>query len=78
MLELGGRKSFGENIGFLFQGGNVPGFNAMFGANVGAEEVVLESEVFVLGGHLGNIHQGQAALIVLKDSGANQAGVEEL
>ena len=57
MLKLGDRKSFGEQVRPLTGGAYVFGYNALGLSNVGSEEVVLECEVFVAGGNLGDIDQ---------------------
>jgi hypothetical protein len=75
--ELRRGESLGENVGALFQSIDVLGFNALFLANVGAEEVVLEGQVLVAWGHLGDIDQRQATLIVLKHSRSNQTVLDE-
>ena len=74
-MELSSRKPLGEDVRLLFRGGDVPGLNSVCCSNVGAEEVVLEAQVLVLSGYLGNIDKREAALVVFKDSGANKAGV---
>ena len=67
-----------EDVGLLFGGLDVLGHNTIGFSNLGSEEVVFEGEVLVLGGHLGDIDQGEASLVVLKDSGADQACGQQL
>jgi hypothetical protein len=43
--ELRWGEPLGENVGALFQGVDVLGFNTLFLSNMGAEEVVLEGQV---------------------------------
>ena len=62
-FKLRGRETFCKDIRFLLGGGNVPGHNARVSSSCGItaqadlapEEMVLQSQVLVLGGHLGDI-----------------------
>ena len=54
-LELRLRKPLGENVRLLLGGADVLGNNPVLLTNVGAEEMVLQGQVLVAGGHLGDI-----------------------
>ena len=62
-FKLRGRETFCKDIRFLLGGGNVPRHNSGFPsgggitaqADLAPEEMVLQSQVLVLGGHLGDI-----------------------
>ncbi len=72
-LELRLGQSLGENVGLLLFGIDVPSNNAFVLPNLASEEVVLQSQILVVWGHLGDIDQRQASLVVLKDGGADRA-----
>ena len=67
--ELGWGQALGEDVGPLLQGADILGLDPFLLADVRPEEVVLEGQVLVAWGHLGDIDQGQAALVVLEDGG---------
>ena len=71
--KLGRREALGEDVRLLFEGVDILGNDAFVFTNLGPEEVAFEGEVLVSGGHLGNVDQQEAPLIVLKDGGFNQA-----
>jgi hypothetical protein len=75
--ELRRGESLGENVDALFQSVDVLGFNALLLSKVGPEEVVLEGQVLVAWGHLGDIDQRQAALVILKHSRSNKTVLDE-
>ena len=72
-LELRFGQSLGENVGLLLFSTNVLGNDALVLANLTSEEVVLQGQILVARGHLGDIDQGEASLVVLKDRGSDQA-----
>ena len=77
-LELLRGKPLGEDVRLLLGGPNILSHDALAFADVGAKEVVLEGQVFVACGHLGDVDKCQTSLVVLKDSGADQALGDEL
>ena len=54
-LRLG--QSLREDVGLLLFGVDVPSNNAFVFSNLASEEVILQSQIFVAGGHLGDIDQ---------------------
>ena len=72
--KLGGWEPLGENVCSLLSRRSPLGYNSLFLSDVGSEEMVLQGQVLVPWGHFGNIDQGEAALVVLKDGGADKAG----
>ena len=76
-FELSRRKTLGENVGTLFQSGDVFRHDSLFFSNVGAEEMTLEGQILILGRHLGNIDEAEASLIVFKDCGTDKTLADE-
>ena len=64
-------QALGEDVGPLFLGSDPLGNDALVRPDFIAEEVVLESQIFVAKRHAGHIDKGKAALVVLKNRGAN-------
>ena len=77
-LELRLGQSLGKNVGLLLLGIDVPSNNAFVLPNLASEEVVLQSQILVAGGHLGDIDQRQTSLVVLKDGGSDGALLDEV
>ena len=70
-LELHLGQSLCEDVSLLLFGVDVPSNNAFVFPNLASEEVVLQGQIFVAGGRLGDIDQRQASLVVLEDGGSD-------
>ena len=71
-------QSLGEDVGLLLFSTNVLGNDALVLANLTSEEVVLQGQILVARGHLGNIDERKASLVVLKDCGPNRALLDKI
>ena len=77
-LELHFGQSLGEDVGLLLSSTDVLGNDALVLANLSSEEMVLQGQILVAGGHLGDIDQGKASLVVLKDRGSDRALLDKV
>ena len=57
---------------------NVLGNDALVLANLSSEEMVLQGQIFVARGHLGDIDQRKTSLVVLKDRGSDRALLDKV
>ena len=59
-LELRFRQSLGEDVGLLLLSTDVLGNDALVLAKLTSEEMVLQGQILVARGHLGDVDQGKA------------------
>ena len=76
-LKLSLGEALGENIHFPLLGTNVLGDHSLGLANLAAEEVVLEGQILVPRGHLGDIDKRQATLVVFEDSRSHESVLDK-
>ena len=74
-LALG--QPFCKYIGLLLVRADVSSNNPLRLPQMGSKEVVLQTQIFFPGGHLGHIDHAQATLIVFKNVGADKAVRDE-